>query len=387
MSEKNKGLLLNLSLIIYGLFFQMVIINKLLKYSEYLSTAFILIITFFAIRLFGFQKDKKTRVKEKIIYKTIVVVLIYFIASYGISFLIGFNRNAYSIQLPMIVRNVFSPLIILICSEIYRYVFLGDVNKHSKFEKSTTVALSIFEICISCKLSSITNVIIGFKLVTTLMVPIISKNIIMSKLIKYGGLKPVLIYRLLTDLYIYFIPILPGFNDYMTSILGICVPILLYLSILSEIRLKENIKEIKTFSKESLFKNEMIVLLIIAFISLLSGLFPITAIGIGSDSMYPKINKGDAIIYKKVYNEDRIKIGDVIVFYDEVQQKTIVHRLVEKKEENGIIYYITKGDANNSVDANINLTYKDIKGVVLFRIRYVASISVWVNEVLKKGVV
>ena len=208
----------------------------------------------------------------------------------------------------------------------------------------------------------------------------------MSKVIKYGGLKPVLIYRLLLDLYIYFIPILPGYNDYMTSILGICVPLLFYISILKEIRFKENIKEIKTFSKDTLFKNEMLIFIVIAIVSLISGVFPITVIGIGSDSMYPKINKGDAIIYKKVYNEDRIKIGDILVYYDEVQKRTIVHRLVEKKEINGVVYYITKGDANNSVDS-INLTYKDIKGKVIFKLRYAATFSVWLNELLNKGVV
>ena len=386
MSEKKKGLILNISLIIYGLLFQTVIISKFLKYSELISTAFILIAAFLAIRIFGLHRDKKTRVKEKILYKTIIVVLLYFIVSYGVSFLIGFNKNAYSTEPIMILKNVFSPLIIIICSEVYRFVFLGDVNKHSKYEKTTTLALSIFEICISYKFSLITNFLIAFKAITTVFLPIISKNIIMSKVIKYGGLKPVLIYRLLLDLYIYFIPILPGYNDYMTSILGICVPLLFYISILKEIRFKENIKEIKTFSKDTLFKNEMLIFIVIAIVSLISGVFPITVIGIGSDSMYPKINKGDAIIYKKVYNEDRIKIGDILVYYDEVQKRTIVHRLVEKKEINGVVYYITKGDANNSVDS-INLTYKDIKGKVIFKLRYAATFSVWLNELLNKGVV
>jgi len=171
----------------------------------------------------------------------------------------------------------------------------------------------------------------------------------------------------------------------MTSILGICYPLLLYYSILEEIKYKDNVVDEKSFESKSFLKNELIVIGIIVFVAMLSGVFPITMIGIGSDSMYPKIHKGDAIIYKKVYNEDRIKIGDIIVYEDDVQKRTVVHRLVEKKEENNITYYITKGDANNSID-KINITKDEIKGIVVFRIRYVASISVWISELLRKGV-
>ena len=101
--------------------------------------------------------------------------------------------------------------------------------------------------------------------------------------------------------------------------------------------------------------------------------------------MYPKIHKGDAIIYKKVYNENSIRVGDIIVYDDDVQKRTVIHRLVAKKEENNVTYYLTKGDANNSIDS-VNVTMKEIRGVVVFRIRYVAALSVWISELLNKGV-
>lgn len=384
MNKSKKGIIINLCLIIYGFIFQAIILNNFLKYSDYINVAFMSIMAYIAIKLYGFQKDKQTRTKKAIFFKIVLVVLLYFVVSYGISFLIGFNKNAYSTKLNMIFNNSFMPLLLIIFMEIYRYVIIGDVNKHGKNEKITTLALSVFEICIAFRFSSIRNGVLLFKTITTIVLPIISKNLILAKIVKYGGLRPTLFYRICMDLYIYFIPILPGYNDWMTSVLGVCYPILVYISMLKEIKYKENIVEGKFFAKESLAKSEALIVGIILFVALLSGIFPITLIGIGSDSMYPKIHKGDAIIYKKVYNIDRLEIGDVIVYYDETQNRTIVHRLVEKKEVNNQIVYKTKGDANNSIDS-IDITEKDIKGKVLFKIRYVAYFSIWLSELLKRS--
>ncbi len=58
-------------------------------------------------------------------------------------------------------------------------------------------------------------------------------------------------------------------------------------------------------------------------------------------------NVGDIIILRGKNPED-IKVGDVMVFQSELD-KPIIHRVIEKWEEEGKMYYKTKGDNNEKV--------------------------------------
>ncbi len=62
-------------------------------------------------------------------------------------------------------------------------------------------------------------------------------------------------------------------------------------------------------------------------------------------------NAGDLIICS-TDDLDRVKVGDVITFYDPDGSGTSVltHRIVEVLEQDGKTFYRTKGDANNAAD-------------------------------------
>ena len=69
-------------------------------------------------------------------------------------------------------------------------------------------------------------------------------------------------------------------------------------------------------------------------------------------SMEPMIQSGDLIIVKQVNTTDLEK-GDVIAFYDPESNSNsiLTHRIAEVINEDGVIYYRTKGDANNTEDS------------------------------------
>ena len=71
-------------------------------------------------------------------------------------------------------------------------------------------------------------------------------------------------------------------------------------------------------------------------------------------SMEPKFKTGSIIYYKEV-SEDKLKVGDIITF--KLGDNLVSHRIYSI--ENGL--YETKGDANNTVDAN-KIKYSDIVG-------------------------
>jgi signal peptidase I len=65
-----------------------------------------------------------------------------------------------------------------------------------------------------------------------------------------------------------------------------------------------------------------------------------------SGSMEPKIHVGSLIFVKSAAE---YRIGDIVTFKN--GKNTVTHRIVEKKESDGQVTYLTKGDANEEADA------------------------------------
>jgi len=70
-----------------------------------------------------------------------------------------------------------------------------------------------------------------------------------------------------------------------------------------------------------------------------------------TDSMFPDIEKGDLIICKTIKPED-VEVGDVISFYDPAGNGTsvVTHKIVEIMEEDGKLFFRTRGINNNDND-------------------------------------
>ena len=73
-----------------------------------------------------------------------------------------------------------------------------------------------------------------------------------------------------------------------------------------------------------------------------------------SGSMEPTLTVGGLLYYEKIEIED-FKKGDIVVF--ETKEHIISHRIIDKKDGK----FITKGDANNTID-NYNIKNSQILG-------------------------
>ncbi|MBR3049512.1 MAG: signal peptidase I [Bacilli bacterium] len=366
--------------IIYIAVYRLFIVTNLLRYSEFVTASFLLIITFIAIMFFGFRKDKITPLKKNIYAITIVQILLFFTISYGLGLLVGFLKNSYSLTPYSIINNIFAPIIILTCIEIYRYVVLNGNSSSKKSMYLITFVLILFELAINISTTTVFNFSEIFKLVTTIVIPIIIKNCVFSYLTVNVGYRPALIYRLVMDLYVFVIPIVPNLGEYLHSMIGILLPFVLYLYCSRAIN--EHYNGVEFEVQKSIFKwvDIPIIAFILIVVSLVSGIFPFYLVGIATGSMTPKINKGDAVFVHKIKKSQDIKIGDVIVYTD--SGKNIVHRLVRIEKKKKKRYYITKGDANNTED-KVLIKFKDIKGVVIFKIPAIAYPSILIEEKLK----
>lgn len=386
MSKRDfKNISLLIILLIYSIIYRLFIYKNMLGYSEAFSAALIILLTFLAIKFLGFQKNKKTKIKQYITNVTIITIILFFVLSYGIGLFVGFLSNSYSRTLSAIIGNTFFQFIIIIATEIFRYTILR-ANKDKKYVAVfTTIILIIFELVITLQPISLNDYEGLFRVITSTILPIISKNIVISYLVYNIGYVPGLIYRLVMDLYIYFMPIIPDLGDYLNSMLGIGLPFLIYLYASRTLNEYNNGVEREYGTETFKLIDVPFIAFMVVLICLISGFFPYYMIGIGSESMEPKIAKGDAVVIHKIPSKDKknhtakLEVGQVIAF--KMRDKTIVHRLVAIEEKDGVTYYRTKGDANNSRD-NVNLTIENIYGVIEFRIPYIAYPTIYLTEFL-----
>lgn len=90
-----------------------------------------------------------------------------------------------------------------------------------------------------------------------------------------------------------------------------------------------------------------------------------------SGSMESQIHKGD-LIFVKIINPELLKENDIIAFRD--QQDTVTtHRIIDIVSKDGVTYFVTKGDNNDSQDQNL-VEFTDVEGIYTFRIGGVGNI-------------
>lgn len=96
-----------------------------------------------------------------------------------------------------------------------------------------------------------------------------------------------------------------------------------------------------------------------------------------SGSMETEIHKGDLIITKNIDPEE-LKVDDVIAFTD-AEETVTTHRIIDIVQKDGVTYFITKGDNNNSQDQNL-VEYEDVEGIYIGRIPSVGNMMKSLSE-------
>lgn len=102
---------------------------------------------------------------------------------------------------------------------------------------------------------------------------------------------------------------------------------------------------------------------------------------VATGSMVPEYNVGDIIVSKEIDPND-LQVGDNIVYKGEKQDfkdKIVTHQIIEKREENGKIYFTTKGIANEEPDPEIS--EDQVYGKIVYKTIILSFISGIINNI------
>ena len=379
-----KNSILILFFIGYILLYKILIFPNFMKYSEMISASFLAVGFALTVLFLGFRKDKSTILLQNIVKFTFFYVFLTAMIIYGVGFVVGFLKNAYSREFLTLFDNIFAPIIIYGLFEFIRYAFIWANKDKKVFVILFTIVLIVLELVLKIRTIDIHSFEAIFRVSATTILPTVVKNIFFSYICYHVGYRVPIIYRMLVDvLYVYIVPIIPDLGEYIQSVVSISLPIIIYLNVYEMIDSKCN-KPRPLFKKESfnIFDIGLGTVLLV-LIALVSGLFPYYMIGIGSQSMTPVINKGDAVILSKVKKTSEVKQGDIIAYVREDERKsiTVVHRVTEVTKSNGKVVFVTKGDANKSEDGSL-VKPSQVKGIVKLRIPFIAYPTILFNDLI-----
>ena len=317
------------------------------------------------------------KLKKEIVDYTLIAVLGYIIVYLISGLFVSFGKNPNSTTLKGLIINFWVTGTVILTREYVRYLIIN--NTYEKQKKKVGIALIIIMSLLEVKTLNITdmNVYYAFKQIASVFLPVLSKNILFTYLAYCKNYVAAVCYDLLIYLVLWLSPVLPKMTWFMIAIIDIATPIILLLYIRYIKRKKDYFK-----SKEGASDSEpksVIVLVIIVILAIwfALGIFPVKPIAIATGSMSPQINIGDVAIIKKCGPND-VEVGDIIEY--KMPDFTVVHRIVEIKQENGRYYFATKGDSNDSRDKNL-VTEDQLIGKCLFKIRYLGYPAIWITGV------
>lgn len=379
---KSEKKLIIVEIVLSLLFLLNIFVKNIL--NDYLIILIISLAIGFIIWQMGYEKDdvidndkKKSIVKYVIFYTLSFIVL-----QYGLGLILDFVKTPYKRDLLSIFKNVFATVLIIISSEYLRYIFVKKGENKKIIHVLAALVFILIDLSLNVSIFNLSKLSDLLEFVTSIFLPSLIKNWILTIFVYRYGVKQNIIYRLLLELYVFIVPFTPDLGIYLKSVFLMTYPLL--LSILITFGFEKAKK--KDF-RDKHYKGKIItglsIIVVTLLIALNSNLFRYWMVAVASGSMEPTIEIGDMIVIDKDYQKhlDRLKVGDVLVF--KIGKKIYTHRIIDIKEQQGNYNISTKGDRKGQIEDNWTVTNKDVIGVVKFKIKYVGYPTVWLSRILE----
>ena len=330
-------------------------------------------IIFFLIR----KRRSMSINKREVLLVVIVVSVIYVVLLQISGVFFGFYKNPYFVNTEILLERVIPIAVMIVTTEIIRSVMLSQKCKGGGVITYASCVLA--EALMVSNVAGIADFDQFMNLFGIALIPAISANVYYHYVSKRYGMIPNVAFRLLTTLYVFFLPMVTGMSDAMTSCIKLIFPIVMLalISSMFEKKKKNAVQKGKAFQAISMALTFVIV---ISVAMVISCQFRIGALVIATESMTGEINKGDIVLYER-YDGQTIEEGQVIVFLS--HESKVVHRVVKIQNAGGEVRYYTKGDANDTEDSGYRLA-SDIVGVTDTKLAYLGYPTLWIREMIEK---
>lgn len=285
-------------------------------------------------------------------------------------------KNPYFVNVESLLEVIIPSVVVILTSEIVRYVLLAQKNKFANVISWLIGVMA--ELLIFSGVAGLESFNHFMDLIGMTLFPAISANVYYHYISKRFGVLPNVLFRLISTLYVYFIPVYSEIPGALHSCIKILLPIIM-LALTSALFEKKKKNAVVRGKKASVIGMVAASAVVILTAMLISCQFRFGAMVVATESMTGEINKGDMIIYER-YDAQPIKEGQVIVF--EQFENKIIHRVIKIENIGGETRYYTKGDANKDQDDGYR-TEADIVGLTDVKVSYIGYPTLWLRKLLK----
>ena len=327
------------------------------------------------------SRDSSIRVKgeQDKTQSLLIALIVYIIAYFLLGLIFGFERTPYAKDLFSIIKNLWSFAGLIFFQEFIREALIKNEKKKVWNFILMTIIFAAINLNIFNIASNYETLKEGFMYTSTTLIPTILESALCTYLVYIGGVRFSIIYRLFVTVPPFIVPIIPNLDWFGTAIVGVLLPLAVYVYINYV-----HVNKAERLSKRERRKyNPIVYVPVFVLIAMLAGfvmgLFKYQPIAVLSGSMSPTFNRGDAVVINKLNTTEKyeLKEGDIIQFVSGT--KYVVHRIVEiTNDEYGNKLFVTKGDHNNTIDAN-KVAIEDVIGKVSFVVPYIGYPSVWLS--------
>lgn len=326
--------------------------------------------------IFGFEKDKH-RYTKNIIIEIFIILLMFFIIFYLFGLIVGFVKNNSYLNFYGLSNIIIPIFITIILKEILRYEILMKASDNKLLIILSCTLFIIFDLFNVFNLNDFSSKYNIFLFISLNLIPAISNNVVCTYLSIKTGYKPLIFYQVIIQLYSYLLPIIPDVSEYIVSLIGLLLPIIIGRRIYNIFKVENDEDIVRNYKKKDYLILGFSSFIVIFLVYFCSGYFKYHVIAIASGSMHPYLNKGDLAVIEKINKDSKLKKGTIIAYkYNGV---TIIHRINRVVKINNEDIFYTKGDSNNEED-KYKVKKSMISGIVKVNIDYVGWPIVWLNE-------
>lgn len=344
-----------------------------------------IIISIYAFIVSYFLKKRKISSinKDYVFWLMVVFSMFYLGLFYLLGLHFGFVKSKILLSLSTIWKFILPLGAIIVSSEVMRRIFLSHkielTYRSKKFEFSvilTFIAMVMMDLLIYTEVYNLAVLDDFFLVLGFVFFSSLSCNLLYNYITSRYGSKGIVVFRLITILFVYIIPIVPDVYIFFRTFLRLLYPYLIYL-VMEKNFSKNDYTMSRSDKKKELISNTALIGISAVLVMLISCQFRYGIIVVGSGSMTGSIDMGDAVVFEK-YDKQEIELGQVIIF-DYNGMKTI-HRVVDIQKVDGEWRYYTKGDANALADNDYRLK-KDVEALVMFKVKYIGYPTLFIRSI------
>ena len=224
-SEKIRLYVIELSLVIFLLLAN--IFNNI--FTRQITAIILLVFMVVSIKLIKNDKLGLTNKKQIIILLTSIAI-IYVALIYILGIFIGFYNATVKLSMWSILNYIIPYIVIIISSEIIRKTILLKEDKKSKL--IILMAMVILDVLLWTNIYNLKTAQDYFTLIFFIIFSSIANNLLYNYIIiKYRNAMAIIIYRIITILYMYVFPIVPNIYIFFEAIIRLIIPYVIYIII------------------------------------------------------------------------------------------------------------------------------------------------------------